>query len=380
MSNVHYGFHTPTNLQFGEGCIQDIPEYLSQRGLDKVLVVTDSNLVHTGIPGKITHMLKEKGIDYLLFDEVKENPTEDNVHAGRDLIVDENCNAVLAVGGGSSIDAAKAMSMLSVQGGLITEYEYGLKPITKKGPAIILVPTTSGTGSETTFWSVITDQKTHRKFDVGSPLMAAESSFVDPELTYSLPPMITAATGMDAMCHAMESLVTKNNWSGGRALAKEAIQLISDNLLTVFNTPGDVEARRAVMMGSMIAGMSFSNSGLGAVHGLTAPLGGHFGVPHGVANAILLPIVMEFNLSAAEEGYADAARQMGCAEASGKAAVQRILEMNKVMNIPRLSKYNVTEESLELLAEDALGMNSNCNSNPVAVSLEDAVALYRKAL
>jgi alcohol dehydrogenase class IV len=375
-----YCFHTPAQLNFGEGILGKLPQTLQSMGKTRALIVTDRNLVKTGIPARVEELARHGGLTSLLYDAVQENPTEENVHEGRDLILSEHCDVVIAVGGGSPIDASKAMSMLSVQGGLITEYEYGLKDIKKAGPPLILIPTTAGTGSEATFWSVITDQKSHRKFDVGSPFMAASASFVDPELTYSLPPSITAATGMDALCHALESLVTRGAWNPTRALALEAIRLVAPNLKAVFDNPQDKMARAKVMLGSMTAGMSFPNAGLGAVHGLTAPLGGHFGVPHGVANAIMLPLVMEYNLSACEEAYAQAAAAMGCDQRRGKAAIDFIWELNHQMNIPSLSKYNVTEESLPMLARDALGRNSNCNSNPVDIDEAGAVELFRRAL
>lgn len=375
-----YCFHTPSQLNFGAGILNKLSETLQSMGESRALIVSDRNLVKTGIPSRVEDLVRQAGLSSLLYDAVQENPTEENVHAGRDLILSEQCDVVIAVGGGSPIDAAKAMSMLSVQGGLITEYEYGLKDIKKAGPPIILIPTTAGTGSETTFWSVITDQKNHRKFDVGSPFMAAFASFVDPELTYSLPPSVTAATGMDALCHALESLVTKGTWNPTRALALDAIRLVAPNLKAVFDHPKDKGARAKVMLGSMTAGMSFPNAGLGAVHGLTAPLGGHFGVPHGVANAIMLPLVMEYNLSACEVAYAEAAVAMGCNQSSGQAAIEFIRELNHQMNIPSLGRYDVTIESLPVLARDALGRNSNCNSNPVEIDEAGAVELFRRAL
>ncbi|VGO19589.1 iron-containing alcohol dehydrogenase [Pontiella sulfatireligans] len=216
-----------------------------------------------------------------------------------------------------------------------------------------------------------------RLIDVGSSLMAASCSLVDPELTIGLPPAVTAATGMDALCHAMEALVTKGASPFTDALALKAIQLLSENLVTAYKDGRNLEARSKVMLASMTAGMAFPNAGLGAVHGLTAPLGGHFGVPHGVASAILLPEVMDFNL--ADEGaaakYALAAQVMGC-----ESAVEKVRAMNAEMDVPSLGSFGITEESLEMLASDALGENSNCNSNPRAVSHADAVALLRAGL
>jgi alcohol dehydrogenase class IV len=199
-------------------------------------------------------------------------------------------------------------------------------------------------------------------------------ALVDPELTYGLPATVTAATGMDALCHAVEAFTTKNAGPVTDALALRAIELVGASLLAAYRNGADKDARRAVMLGSMTAGMAFPNAGLGAVHGLTAPLGGHFGVPHGVANAILLPVVMEFNRESRRERFG----QIG--EALGGDPVGRVREMNAAMNIPRLSAFGITEKDLSRLAADALGPNSNCNSNPRPVTLADAKQLLREAL
>ena len=304
------------------------------------------------------------------------------MHEGRDLIVSEKLDGVIGIGGGSSIDASKAMSMLSVHEGSIVDYEYGLKPITKRGPEIYIVPTAAGTGSEVTFWSVITDQKKHRKFDVGSPFMASAVSFVDPELTYSLPKHITAATGMDGLCHAIEAYTTKGASLLTDTLALKAIELISANLVDVYNNGTDKTARKKVMLGSTIAGLAFSNSGLGAVHGLTAPLGGHFNIPHGVANAILLPIVMDFNKEAVRERYENIAKAFGLSDTSAEALINHVQTMNNLMNIPALSEFNfnINPDMIKILAKDSLGRNSNCHSNLREVTLNDAVSMFKKDL
>ncbi|VGO19574.1 iron-containing alcohol dehydrogenase [Pontiella sulfatireligans] len=377
MEPCNYSFFTPTQLVFGEGVSAQAGEKLKELGASKALVVTDAGLMSTGIPQKLIECIEAAGVATVLYDRVQANPTEENVHEGRDLILSEGCDAVVNIGGGSPIDAGKAMSMLSAHEGSILDYEYGHTPITKKGPVVISIPTTAGTGSEATFWSVITDQQRHRKFDVGSPLMAASCSLVDPELTYGLPAAITAATGMDALCHAMEALVTKGASPFTDALALKAIQLLSENLVTAYKDGRNLEARSKVMLASMTAGMAFPNAGLGAVHGLTAPLGGHFGVPHGVANAIVLPEVMDFNLGdeTAVKKYAIAAHVMGC-----ESAVEKVRAMNAEMDVPNLGSFGIAEESLEMLATDALGENSNCNSNPREVAQSDAVALLRAGL
>lgn len=375
-----HSFHTPAQFFFGEGCSSDIAEVLQTAGKKSILFVTDKNLMNAGISHPVIECLEKSGITVRVYDDIVQNPTEENVERGRDILLREKQDAVVALGGGSPIDAAKAISVLSVHDGSIIDYEYGLKPIERRGPEVFLIPTTAGTGSEVTYWSVITDTKTNRKLDVGSPLMSATASFVDPELTYDLPKALTAATGMDALCHALEAVASVNSWPTMDALAYKAISLIGSNLLLAYREPHNVKARRAVMMGSTTAGMAFPNAGLGAVHGLTAPLGGHFGVPHGVANAMMLPHVMEFNKNAVAEKYKQAARILDLQDSSAEGMIRFVVTLTEEMDIPKLKTYGITEDDLSILAKDALGRNSNCNTNPEPVSIERAVELYRKVL
>jgi alcohol dehydrogenase class IV len=379
MENLNVSFHTPTQIIFGEGVSKQIGEELKQRGHKKILVVTDKGIEACGILSKcLDDLVKNELKPEILY--VVENPTVENVHAGREIVLEKGIDAVIAIGGGSPIDAAKAISMLSAHSGSIVDYEYGLTPITMQGPAIYTVPTTSGTGSEVTFWSVITNKETHRKFDVGSPLMAAEAAFIDPELTYSLPGHLTAATGMDALCHAIEVYTTKGASILTNTLAIRAIELISQNLVEANKNGDNKTARCKVMLGSTIAGMAFPNAGLGAVHGLTAPLGGFFDVPHGMANAIMLPIVMEFNQEAAKDAYIEIGRAFGLKNSTVAATINHVIKMNEIMGIPSLSSFNVDCNMVEELAESALGKNSNCDSNLRKVTKEDAILMYNKAL
>jgi alcohol dehydrogenase len=232
---------------------------------------------------------------------------------------------------------------------------------------------------------VITDPVKRRKFDVGSPLMAAAVALDDPELTYGLPPAITAATGMDALTHAVEALVTKNAAPHTDALALEAIRLAGASIRKAFAEPRDALARRMMLMASATAGLAFSNSGLGAVHGLTAPVGGHLGVPHGQANAALLPYVMEYNLAAREGRYAAVARALEPGldlpdAAAARKAVELVRSMLDDLGIPTLARMGVTEELAPMLARDAVAPGSNCSANPVPVTEEDALAILRRAI
>jgi alcohol dehydrogenase class IV len=380
MANREFKFFTPTRLIFGEGCARQTGRWARDLGGTKALLVTDKGLVRAGLSEEILKALRGAGLETIVFDGVKENPTEQNVHDGRDLIGSERIDVVIAVGGGSPMDAAKAMSALSAAEGSIVDYEYGLKFFTRSGPPVIAIPTTAGTGSEATMGSVITDQASHRKIDVVSPLMAPRVSLVDPELTYSLPPAITAATGMDALTHSVEGYTASLASPLTDSIHLCVIGLLGRFLLRAYTKGTDTEARHNVMLASMMAGVGFPNSGLGAVHGLTLPLGGRFGVAHGIGNAIMLPHVMSFNLPACAEKLADIALPLGAKKRTAEAAIEQVIALRRAMGIPVLSSFSVSRDSLPALAKDALGRNTNCVTNPRAVSEKDAIEMYAAAL
>jgi len=380
MEAQRYKFFTPTHLIFGDGCSSEVGKRVKELGGTKALLVTDRGLERTGLASKIKASLLAEGVQVVVYNEVAENPTTHNVHAGRDLILRHGLDIVVALGGGSPMDAAKAMSALSVHEGEITEYEYGLKPFTRAGPKIVAIPTTAGTGAEATMGAVISDPKTHRKIDVVSPLMAPRLSLVDPEVTATLPPALTAATGMDALTHSVEGYTATLAHPLTDAIHLRAITLLGEYLLRAYHDGTDKEARYHVMMASMMAGVGFPNSGLGAVHGLSMPLGGQFNVPHGVANAIMLPHVMRFNIPACAERLRQVAAALGARRKSAAAAVDGVLALRAEMKIPALASFGVGEQHLDALARDALGRNTNCVTNPRTVTESDARAIYRKVL
>ena len=380
MESRRYGFFTPTQCVFGEGCSKKAGERARELGGTKALLVTDKGLVKAGLHLGVLESLRAVGIETIVFDAVRENPTEDNVQEGSALITSQRIDIVIALGGGSPIDAAKAMSALSVHDGGILEYEYGLKSFARPGPPVIALPTTAGTGSEVTRGAVITDQGSHRKIDVVSPHMAPRIALVDPELTYSLPPAMTAATGMDALTHSIEGYTATLASPLTDAIHLRVIELLGRYLLRAFANGKDEEARHHVMMASMMAGIGFPNSGLGAVHGLSLPLGGQFGTPHGTANAIMLPFVMRFNTPACSSKLADVAVALGGDGRGPDAAVAKVFALRQALGIPALSSFGVTADKLSGLARDALGRNSNCATNPKPVSEDDAVAVYASAL
>ncbi|MES9791998.1 iron-containing alcohol dehydrogenase, partial [Priestia megaterium] len=345
-------------------------------------------IINAGLLGGVLESLEQYDINYVIFDEVPPNPPSATVVKGVEVFNYNSCDSLIAVGGGSAMDCCKAISMMVVNDGDINEYDIGGKEFLKKGPDVITIPTTSGTGSEVTQWSVITNEQTHWKASIGSPYMAPAVALVDPSLTLGLPPSLTAATGIDALTHAIEAYTTKAALNGTSpvtdALSLQAIKLISQNLRQAYSQGENYEARKNVMLGSMIAGMAFPQVGLGNAHALAHPLGGYYDVPHGVANAILLPYVMEFNLVACPERFKDIAEAMGentnglsIMEAAQK-AVQSVEELVKDTSIPTLNTFNIEEKDLERLAEDALKDN-NCNSNPRKTNLNHLIEIYKQA-
>jgi alcohol dehydrogenase class IV len=380
MKSAQYKFFVPTKLLFGAGCSNDVGKWLKDLGSSKILLVTDAGLKNIGVAGRIENRIRNEDLTVVTYSDVKENPTVENVHEGRDLIKKENIDAVVALGGGSSMDAAKAMGILSAHDGSIVEYELGLKPFVRNGPPLIAIPTTSGTGSEATMGAVITDPTTHRKFDVVDPMMAPRLSLVDPLLTVSLPAALTGATGMDALTHAIEGYTATLASPLTDALHLKAIELIGKNLVKAYTDGNNKEARTNIMMASLIAGIGFPNSGLGAVHGLSLPLGGRFNIPHGIANAIILPHVMNFNLSSCPNKFSDIAQALDGKNKNPEQSVEAVLKLRKELSIPVLRSYDIQLKDLPLLAKDALGRNSNCVTNPKVVTEVNAIEIYRSAL
>lgn len=384
-------FYVGTKIVFGKNASKKIGEELVNLGSKHVLIITDKGIVKAGLLEGIVESIQQQGISYRVFDEVPPNPPREIVNKGIDVFKSENCDSLVAVGGGSSIDAAKAIGIMIHNDGDIIEYdnsELGGKEFKNPGAPVITIPTTSGTGSEVTQWSVITDEKRNWKSSIGSPLMGAKVALVDPALTLNLPPAITAATGVDALTHAVEAYTSKAAVAGFSpitdALAFNAIQLIAKNLRQAYVQGHNYEAREKMMIGSTMAGMAFPQIGLGTCHGMAHPLGGHYDVPHGEANAILLPHIMEFNLMCCPDRFADIAVAFGedieglsPMEAAEK-AVSAVKRLVKDLEIPSLNSYDIDPESFPRLAEDAV-KEAATKDNPRHTSVEDAIHLYQKA-
>ncbi|HJA02931.1 MAG TPA: lactaldehyde reductase [Candidatus Gallimonas gallistercoris] len=369
----------------GKGAIREIATEVKGRGFEKCFVCSDPDLLKFGVTKKVTDVLENAGIAYEIYSQIKANPTIENVQTGVAAFKKSGADCIVAIGGGSSMDTAKAIGII------IANPEFadvrsleGVAPTKNKCVPIIAVPTTAGTAAEVTINYVITDAEKNRKMvcvDVHDiPVVAV----VDPDMMSSMPKGLTAATGMDALTHAIEGYITKGAWEMSDMFHLKAIEIISKNLRgAVANTP---EGREGMALGQYIAGMGFSNVGLGIVHSMAHPLGALYDTPHGVANAILLPTVMEYNAEATGEKYRDIAKAMGVEgvdkmnlEDARKAAVAAVKQLSEDVGIPKDLKNIVKEEDLDFLAQSA--MDDACRpGNPKDPTKEDIIALYKALL
>ena len=369
----------------GAGAVNSIPDEIKARGFKKVFVASDPDLIKFGVSKKVTDVLDKAGIEYTIFSQIQANPTISNVKAGVEAFKAFGADCIVAIGGGSSMDTAKAVGII------ITNPDFadvrsleGVAPTKKPCVPIIAVPTTAGTAAEVTINYVITDDEKNRKMvcvDVHDiPVVAV----VDPDMMSSMPKGLTAATGMDALTHAIEGYITKGAWDLSDMFHLKAIEIISENLRgAVENTP---VGREKMALGQYIAGMGFSNVGLGIVHSMAHPLGALYNTPHGVANAIILPTVMEYNAPATGEKYKYIAKAMGVEgtenmtqEEYRKAAVDAVKKLSADVGIPANLKEIVKEEDLDFLSQSAF--DDACRpGNPRDTSVEEIKELYKSLL
>lgn len=372
---------------FGPGSRSVLPEVVARLGKSKALVVTDAGLVKFGVAAKVTDILDAAGIAYGVFSDVKPNPTVTNVKNGIAAFKAAGADLLIAIGGGSAIDTAKAIGIVvnNPEFSDIVSLE-GMAPTKNKSVPMVALPTTAGTAAETTINYVIIDEEKQKKMVCVDPNDIPAVAIIDAELMYSLPKGLTAATGMDALTHAIEGYITKGAWELSDMFEIEAIRMISRHLPNAVENPTDAEARNGMAVAQYVAGMAFSNVGLGLVHGMAHPMGSLFDVPHGVANALLLPTVMEFNMPACLGKYPEIARAMGVdtegmtpAEAS-QAAVDAVRALSVKVGIPQhLSDLGITEKDIPALADQALA--DVCTpGNPREVTLNDIKSLYAKVL
>lgn len=372
---------------FGPGARQVLPKEIARLGLHKAFVATDKDLIRFGVADKVLEVLRNAGIPYEVFSEIKPNPTVSNVKAGVEAFAQSGADFILAIGGGSSIDTAKAVGIITNNPDFsdVVSLE-GVADTKKKSVPVIALPTTAGTAAEVTINYVITDEVNEKKMVCVDPNDIPAIAIVDAELMYTLPKSLTASTGMDALTHAIEGLITKGAWEMSDMFEIKAIEMITRHLETAVNEPSNAEARNAMAVAQYIAGMAFSNVGLGLVHGMAHPLGAIFDIPHGVANALLLPSVMAFNAPAALEKYVSIAKAMevyepGMSEQeAAQAAVDAVKALAVRVGIPQhLSQLGVKEEDLKRLSQAAFA--DVCTpGNPREVSEEIIYELYKDAL
>lgn len=372
---------------FGPGAREVLPQEISRLGLKKAFVATDKDLIKFGVADKVLKVLEKANIPYTVFSEIKPNPTVSNVKAGVKAFAESGADFILAIGGGSSIDTSKAIGIITNNPEFsdVVSLE-GVAPTKKKSVPIIALPTTAGTAAEVTINYVITDEENEKKMVCVDPNDIPAIAIVDAELMYTLPKSLTASTGLDALTHAIEGLITKGAWEMSDMFEIKAIEMIARYLETAVFEPTNAEARNGMAVAQYIAGMAFSNVGLGVVHGMAHPLGAIFDIPHGVANALLLPIIMEFNAPAALDKYVDIAKAMNVyktgmtKEEAAKAAVDAVKALSVKVGIPQhLSELGIKESDLDKLATSAIA--DVCTpGNPREVTKEIILDLYRKAL
>ena len=369
----------------GKGAIAEIAGEVTGRGLKKALVCSDPDLLKFGVTKKVTDVLEAAGIAYDIYSDIKPNPTIQNVQDGVEALKKSQADCIIAIGGGSSMDTAKAIGII------ITNPEFadvrsleGVAPTKNPSLPIIAVPTTAGTAAEVTINYVITDVEKNRKMVCVDPHDIPVVAIVDPDMMATMPKGLTAATGMDALTHAIEGYITKGAWELSDMFHLKAIEIISKSLRgAVDNTP---EGREGMALGQYVAGMGFSNVGLGIVHSMAHPLGALYDTPHGVANAIILPTVMEYNAPATGEKYREIARAMGVKgvddmsqEEYRKAAIDAVRRLSQDVGIPADLKEIVKPEDVAFLAQSAY--DDACRpGNPRDTSVEEIAALYKSLL
>lgn len=381
-----FTFNTSKSIQFGAGALEHIGALVKGQIGDRVMMVTDSGMMSTGIVDRAMGLLETSGVSVDLFKEVTADPPETVIHQATGQARDGAAQGIVGLGGGSSLDVAKLVALLACGKEELKDV-YGVGAA--KGPRLplILIPTTAGTGSEVTPISIVTTG-TNEKMGVVSPVILPDIALLDPELTYGLPAHTTAATGIDAMVHAIEAYASAsaNNNPISRLLATQALTLMGPSVLKAVRDGSDVEARANMLLGSMLAGQAFANSPVAAVHALAYPLGGRFHIPHGLSNALVLPHVLRFNAVTSPQPYAELAPfafpELAKLQGQERAAAfcDSLVELSIRCGLqPNLRAMNISEDILPKLASDAMNQTRLLVNNPRPVSEEDALAIYRAA-
>ena len=379
-----FSFTGAKKIVFGNGSFSGLAEHLTELKVSRPLVVLDVNLAGTGFGERLSGLLDKAKIGFVLYDKAVPEPPIELADEGAKLAIRKRCDGVVGIGGGSAMDLAKAIAVLAANKGKAEDY-LGLNKVPGPGLPKIMVPTTAGTGSEVTFTAVFIRKKLKKKEGMNSPYLYPELALLDPELTLTLPPHATAATGIDALCHAIESYTSINASPMSEMISLEAIRLISDNLRTAVHDGSNLEAREAMLLGSLYAGLGLANAGVTAVHSLSYPLGGKYGISHGLANTIMLPRVMAFNLPGAREKFVDIAEIMGemvddlpLREAAYLAveAVEALIEDCGIFTT--LEELEIPEADFPELATVAMTVARPLANNPCKMTPEEMVEIYQE--
>jgi alcohol dehydrogenase class IV len=380
--SVNFLDWTPPQLLKGAGSVKELPKLVKEQGLNNVLIVTDKGLMGLHLLDGLFEGLENEGIKYSVYDEVQPNPTIYNVEDALKIYKENNCQGFIAFGGGSPMDCAKVTAARVVKPNKTPSQMRGLLKIMKKLPPFFAVPTTAGTGSETTIAAVISNPDTHEKNAINDPSLRPKYAILDPELTLGLPPHITSTTGMDALTHAVEAYIGGSNNKQTFEDARIATKLIFDNIEKVYENGKDVEAREAMLVGSFHAGLAFTRAYVGYVHAIAHNLGGMYGIPHGLANAVILPYVLDYFGETAYKRLAELADVAGISgpaqgeREKAKRFIAKIRELNAKMNIPD-GFEQIKDEDIPLIAKRALKEGNPLYPVPKIMDQADCEALIK---
>ena len=369
----------------GAGSVKRLPEKVREKGLDNVLVVTDKGLMGLGLLNGMFEELEKAGIKYTVYDGVQPNPTLNNIADAVQLYRDNGCCGIIAFGGGSPMDCAKACGAQIVRPDKTIPQMRGQLKVNRKLPPLFAVPTTAGTGSETTIAAVVSNPETHEKNAINDPKLRPKVAVLDAELTVGLPKKITSTTGMDALTHAVEAYIGHSNTRGTKAAAEKATKMIFDNLLTAYENGHNLTARGNMLEASYLAGLAFTRAYVGYVHAIAHNLGGTYGTPHGLANAVILPYVLDYYGSTAYKPLAKLADIAGVSEPNmsvqqkAELFIAKIREMNRLMEIPEKFDF-IKEEDIPTIAKRALKEGNPLYPVPKIMDLADCEALIRKLM
>ncbi|MDC0651669.1 iron-containing alcohol dehydrogenase [Alphaproteobacteria bacterium] len=376
----------PKFLNFGGGAVNKVADILKQINCNKPIIITDKTMVKLKIIEPLEKALTAVQIMYSIYDNTIPEPTSSSIEEGVSIIKEGNYDCIIAFGGGSPIDSAKAMSVLAKFGGNIADYKFP-NVTSQIGIPLIAIPTTAGTGSEVTKFTIITNEKNDEKMLCVGPAFMPLASIIDFKLTLSVPKRTTADTAIDSLTHAIEAFVSKKSNLFSDTQAISAMQLIAPNIRSAYNNGNDEKAREKLMVGATLAGLAFSNSSVALVHGMSRPIGSIHHVPHGLSNAMLLPTVTSFSIPYAKSRYAQCAKAMGIANNSddtnlaNKKLISELYQLNKDLEVPSLQEFGINKEfymkNIEVMSFQAIASGSPGN-NPVVPSHEQLISLYKE--